>query len=146
MPRSYGVERTIDASATAVWSLLTEGGRYPEWNSSVLSIDGSIAEGETIELIAAINPKRSFKLAVSDVTPPTEDGAASMIWSDGMPLGLFKGVRTFELTKGSEGATRFSMVEVYTGPMAPIITRMIPDLADAFDQFADGLKQAAEAA
>lgn len=146
MVRRYAVECTINASAATAWALLTDAPRYPEWNASVLGITGAIVEGVTIELSAAVNPKRAFKLKVSDVSPPTEAGAASMIWSDGMPLGLFRGTRTFELAEGADGQTRFSMVEVYTGPMAPIITKMIPDLSEAFDQFADGLKQAAEAA
>ena len=32
----------------------------------------------------------------------------------------------------------------FTGPLAPLITRVIPDLSDAFEQFADGLRAAAE--
>ncbi len=35
------------------------------------------------------------------------------------------------------------MEEVYSGPLAPLITKAIPDLTESFDQFADGLKQAA---
>ena len=38
-----------------------------------------------------------------------------MTWSGGMPLGLFKGVRTFTLEPADGGATRFSMREEYTG-------------------------------
>ena len=44
-----------------------------------------------------------------------------------MPLGLFKGVRTFTLTPRG-GATRFTMREEYTGPMLPLIWRSMPDL------------------
>ena len=33
-----------------------------------------------------------------------------------MPLGLFKGVRTFTLAPGTDGSTRFTMREEYTGP------------------------------
>ncbi len=38
------------------------------------------------------------------------------------------------------------MDEVYSGPLAPLITKAIPDLTDSFAQFADGLKAAAEGA
>jgi hypothetical protein len=37
------------------------------------------------------------------------------------------------------------MEEVYSGPLAPLITRAIPDLTDSFAQFAEGLRAAAEA-
>ena len=61
-----------------------------------------------------------------------------------MPLGLFKGVRTFSLVPQLNGTTKFSMREEYTGPLLPMIWRSIPDLAPSFKQFADGLKQRAE--
>ncbi len=90
--------------------------------------------------MAKANPGRTFTLSVSDVRAPT-----TMTWSDGMPLGLFRGVRTFELTdRGS--ATEFSMREVYSGPLAGLISRSIPDMTESFEQFADGLKEAAESA
>ena len=62
-----------------------------------------------------------------------------------MPLGLFKGERTFTLEPGSDGSVEFSMREEYTGLMAPLIGRSIPDLQPAFDEFANDLKRAAEA-
>ena len=67
-----------------------------------------------------------------------------MTWSGGMPLGLFKGVRTFTLAPGSDGTTRFTMREEYSGPLLPMIWRSMPDLGPSFRQFADGLKQHAE--
>ena len=68
-----------------------------------------------------------------------------MVWSDGMPLGLFRGVRTFSLRELGDGGTAFLMQEVYSGALAGLITRAIPDLTESFAQFADGLKSAAEA-
>ena len=66
-----------------------------------------------------------------------------MTWTGGMPLGLFKGVRTFSLTPES-GGTRFKMREEYSGPLLPLIWRSMPDLQPSFDQFAAGLKAHAE--
>ena len=122
-----------------IWALLTDAARYPSWNPAVLSIDGRIAAGEKIALRAAVNPKRTFTLRVGDV-----QANRGMVWSSGMPLGLFRGVRTFRLQPDGE-RTRFSMEEVYSGPMAPMITRAIPDQTESFAQFGDGLKSAAEA-
>jgi hypothetical protein len=61
-----------------------------------------------------------------------------------MPFGLFKGARTFTLTPRQNGDVEFSMREEYTGLLAPLIGRSIPDLQPAFDEFASDLKQAAE--
>jgi hypothetical protein len=66
-----------------------------------------------------------------------------MVWWDGMPLGLFKGVRTFQITP-KDGGIEFSMEEVYSGLMAPMITKSIPDMTESFELFADGLKNEAE--
>lgn len=139
MSRGYRVERRIDAPPERVWGLLTDAASYESWNPTVLSLDGEIAEGQTIALVSEVNPKRTFKLKVSDVHPPT-----SMVWSDGMPLGLFRGARRFVAEADGGDATRFSMEELYTGPLAPLITKSIPDMIDSFERFADGLKAAAE--
>jgi hypothetical protein len=40
--------------------------------------------------------------------------------------------------------TEFAMDEVYTGPMAGMVTRSIPDLQPSFDEFAQCLKARAE--
>jgi hypothetical protein len=137
--KSYRVGRTIAAPQQVVWDLLTNAATYRDWNPAVLGIEGEISEGATIRLTSIVNPDRQFRLYVSDVDAPRR-----MVWSDGMPLGLFRGVRTFELLSQGEHVTEFTMEEVYSGLMAPLITRSIPDLTESFEKFADGLKEAAE--
>ena len=63
-----------------------------------------------------------------------------------MPLGLFRGVRTFTLAPEGVGATRFTMREAYSGPLAPLIGRSIPDLGPSFRRLAAGLKARVESA
>ena len=82
--------------------------------------------------------ERTFSLTVTSMRAP-----ARMVWSDGMPLGLFRGVRTYRLDPAGSG-TAFSMTEEFSGPLAGLITKAIPDLSESFNQFADGLKAAAE--
>ena len=66
-----------------------------------------------------------------------------MVWSGGMPLGLFKGVRTFSLSPEG-GATRLTVREEYTGPLLGMISKSMPDLGPSFNQFVAGLKSRAE--
>ncbi len=70
-----------------------------------------------------------------------------MVWTDGLPFGLFTGRRTYTIDGSDSGGgpCEFTMVEQFTGPLAGLITRAIPDLTDSFTAFADGLKAAAEA-
>lgn len=137
--RRYAVSRSIDAPASVVWGLLTDASSYARWNEAVVSIEGEIQQGSTIKLVSIADPKRTFTLKVAVGDAPHE-----LVWADGMPFGLFKGRRTFTLTdRGSRGCD-FSMVESFTGPLAGLITKAIPDLTESFDAFADGLKSAAE--
>lgn len=138
MPKSYAARRMIEASPETVWDLLTHASGYAEWNPAVVSLSGDIAVGKKIKLVSVVNPKRTFTLTVTGLDAPR-----TMVWADGMPLGLFKGVRTYTLHRRDEG-TEFSMEEVFSGPLAPLITKAIPDLTDSFEQFADGLKVASE--
>jgi hypothetical protein len=139
MPTRYHVSRHIDAPADRVWDLLTDAAGYRDWNRAVVSIEGTIAKGNTVSLVSIANPKRTFKLGVTEAVRPTR-----LVWSDGMPLGLFKGERTFRL-EALDGATEFSMTEDYTGLLAGLFTKAIPDLTPSFELFADSLKSAAEA-
>jgi hypothetical protein len=135
----YSVSVRVNARASRVWSLLTNGGDFPRWNSTVKNLDGVIAEGQAIRLVAAIAPTRTFKLRVSDVQRDKR-----MVWSDGMAP-MFKGVRTFTLEPLDDGqATQFTMTEVFSGLMLPMIAGSLPDFVPVFEQYAADLKNEAE--
>ncbi|MBI1881673.1 MAG: hypothetical protein HYR94_26140, partial [Chloroflexi bacterium] len=88
-----------------------------------------------------LSPGRAFPVKVTEFVP-----GQKMTWASGMPLGLFKGERTFPLSPQSHGAAEFTVREVFSGPLLPLIGRSIPDLTSAFEQFAAGLKNRAERA
>ena len=140
MATEYGVRREIAAPVDRVWTLLADASSYARLERVAPEHRGRDRRGRHGETCGQSNPSRTFTLRISDVHAPTR-----MTWSDGVPLGLFRGVRTFELTD-SGGATVFSMHEVYSGPLAGLISRSIPDMTESFEQFADGLKEAAESA
>ena len=137
--KSHRAEVTIEASAEAIWAILIDGASYPDWDSGVISVEGTIAAGEKITVTSEANPKRGFAVTVSEFTPNER-----MVWTGGMPLGLFQGVRSYDLSSAGEGKTTFSMREEYSGPLQPLMSRMMPDLQPSFDQFANGLKAKAE--
>ncbi len=127
----------IKASADIIMALLTNGSDFTKWNSTVISIEGQIKQGEKIKLVSKLDPKRTFNLKVSELTP------TSMVWQDGFAP-MFSGVRTFSLTTKSDGTTDFSMVEVFKGIMLPMIKGSLPEFKPNFDQYALDLKTAAE--
>ena len=138
MANEYKVTLPINAPAQRVWDLLVDAPGYKRWNSSVVIIDGEIADQKTIKLVSAVNPGRTFVLKVTAMDPPRR-----MVWSGGMPLGLFTGTRTYVIEPAA-GGSRFSMSELYTGLLSGLFFKSIPDLTDSFNQFAQGLKTAAE--
>jgi hypothetical protein len=139
--KAYEATSTIKAEPAAIWAILTDAPGYPRWDSGIARVEGRIALGERIKLYAEVSPGRAFPLRVIALEP-----GRRMVWTGGMPLGLFRGVRTFTLTPAGEGVTDFRVREEFTGPMLPLIWRSMPDLGPSFVRFAEGLKARAESA
>jgi hypothetical protein len=138
--KSYEVTSDIEANPDAIWTILTDAPRLSRWDSGIDRVEGTIAPGETIKVFSKVSPGRAFPVKVVDFMP-----GRGMRWSGGMPLGLFKGVRTFTLSPSQDSrSTRFTMREEYTGPLLPMIWKSMPDLGPSFEQFASGLKKEAE--
>ena len=137
--KSFSTSTIIQSSPESIWAILTNAAAWPEWNTTVEKVVGKIAPGEKITVFAKVSPSRAFPLKVSEFVP-----GKRMVWSGGMPLGLFKGERTYTLTD-KDGGVEFAMREEFSGLMAPLITKSIPDLQPSFDEFAAALKRRAEA-
>ncbi|MBX3187186.1 MAG: SRPBCC domain-containing protein [Labilithrix sp.] len=129
---------TIRASAEEIWALLTDAADLPRWNSTVASLGGTIELGQRLELRVSTVPDRTFKPRVTRFEP-----ARSMEWSDGTAP-MFKGVRTFTLTPNDDGSTDFTMVEVLSGVMLPLVKGSLPDFGPSFEAYAADLKREAE--
>jgi hypothetical protein len=138
--KSYEASSTIQKNPEAVWSVLTDGSKYGDWDSGIERVKGTIALGETITVYSKIAAGRAFPLKVKEFIP-----GQIMVWTGGMPFGLFKGVRTFSLEAKDQGTTRFTMREEFAGLILPLIWPSMPNLGPSFEQFANGLKVRAEA-
>ena len=128
----------IAAPPAAVWSVLADGAAWSGWDSGVDRLDGEIGPGQAITIRSKVAPGRAFPVKVTTFDAPRE-----LVFSGGMPLGLFTGTRTYRLVPTATG-TRFTMREEYSGPLVSMMWRSMPDLAPSFQQFADGLKRQAE--
>ena len=129
----------ISATPEQVWAVLGDVARYPDWDSGVERVEGRLEHGAKLKVYSEVNPGRAFPVKVAELRP-----GEAMTWRGGMPLGLFKGVRTYRLTPTGDGQTRFEMREQFSGPLLPLIARSMPDLQPSFDQFARGLKTCVE--
>ncbi|MFN8278613.1 MAG: SRPBCC domain-containing protein [Chitinophagales bacterium] len=131
--RETSVSIDIQSDPSIIWALLTNLGDFTRWNSTIVSLSGSIAEGETIRLVAKLDPKREFKLKVKQVEPEQR-----LVWGDAM------GTRTYTLKSIGAQLTNFTMHEKIGGPLFPLFSGMIPPFDEAFEQFARDLKSEAE--
>lgn len=132
------VTQEILASAEHVWKLITDAQGMVAWNSTIRSIQGEIAPGNKIQLVANIAPDRTFKLLVETPAP-----GQTMTWSDGF-WPMFRGVRTYHIEELGPSRVRFSMREVFTGLMLPMIAGSLPDFGPDFEAWVRDLKHAAE--
>ena len=137
--KSFTASIVIRAPVERIWSLLTDAERYPMWNSTVERISGRIAPGEKIAVYTKMTAGRAFPVSVTEFSANRR-----MVWSGGLPLGLFTGQRTFTLRQATDGCIEFVMHEEFRGPLARLITQSVPDLQPAFDAFAADLKRRAE--
>jgi uncharacterized protein YndB with AHSA1/START domain len=133
--RYYEATSMIAASPESVWAVLSDGAAWPSWDSGVDAVEGRIAPGETIKIRSQAAPGRTFPVKVTTFEPP-----ACLRFSGGMPFGLFRGVRSYDLAEDAGGGTAFHIREEYTGPFLGLIWRSMPDLGPSFERFAQGLK------
>lgn len=131
-----GVAIAIDAPPETIWALLTDAEGFPEWNSVVTSIEGTIAEGEKLKLRVPYADRTFTPRVVSMDAPRT------MMWADGNAV-MFRGERRFTLVPDG-GRTRFEMTEVFSGLMLPMIAGSLPDFVPTFEAYARDLKKEAE--
>jgi hypothetical protein len=137
--KSFEAGIRIEAPAEQVWQVLVDVGSYRDWDSGVDRVDGSVDLGQKLVVHATVARGRAFPVTVTELRP-----GEAMRWRGGLPLGLFTGERTFRLDPQTDGSTEFTMREEYTGPLAGLMGRTIPDLNPSFRQFAAGLKARAE--
>ncbi|MEZ5284799.1 MAG: SRPBCC domain-containing protein [Vicinamibacterales bacterium] len=136
--QTFEVRRTIKAPPARVWARLTDAPALVSGDLGILRLEGRIAPGERLSLTSEAAPRRAFVLHVHEFAPERR-----MVWTGGLPLGLFTGVREFTLSPSTQG-TEFHMRETFRGPLAGLIGRTMPDLTPSFEKFADGLRAMAE--
>jgi uncharacterized protein YndB with AHSA1/START domain len=131
--RETAISIDIQADKSIIWALLTNASDYPRWNSTVISIDGTVTKGGKIQLKSTLDPKRVFNLSVKEFEADNR-----LVWGGAM------GKRVYTLKSIGNGLTNFSMNEKIGGPIFPLFAKMIPPFDKSFEQFASDLKKEAE--
>jgi hypothetical protein len=141
--KEYTATSSIRATPEAVWAILTDGPRYADWNPEINRVDRRIALGEKIQAHVVLHGGvvRPVSVRVTAFEPMRR-----MVWTGGLPLGLFTGKRTFTITPRDGGIVEFTMHLQFSGPLSPLIANSLGDRQPDIDAFAAGLKTRAEQA
>jgi len=142
MKHCLRTEAHIEASPDAVWKILTDLERYPEWNPFVVSSRGTVAVGRTLtnRLRPTAGRTRTFTPTVTVVDPPR-----TFEWLGHLGVrGIFDGRHRFELTATPTG-TRLTQLEQFSGLLVRFMRRSLDrDTASSFDAMNNALKARAE--
>lgn len=130
--RTTSISQIIHANSSVVWNLITNANDFARWNSTIVSIEGEIKQGQKIALKSTLDESRVFKLKVKETIPNKK-----LVWGDAM------GSRIFTL-EANETSTLFTMSETIGGPIFPLFASKIPSFDASFEQFTADLKQEAE--
>jgi hypothetical protein len=128
----------IDAPPTAVWAVLADLSRYPEWNPLFREASGQLAAGERITL-RAVNPANGRVMTVKAKILAADPGA-ELRWASSLP-GIMSGEHSFVLTP-LDGGTRLVQAEIYGGLLAATVS--VPRTETSFQALNEALRQRAE--
>jgi hypothetical protein len=135
---SIAVANCIEAPAARVWTLLTDLKAQARWNSTLVSIEGTVARGGRVTFAVPEAPRQTFSPTIVRY-----DEGRSMVWR--VSVGpLLVSERTYRLTPLPDGSTEFSVDEVFRGPALPLVVRTFPDFGRMFERTAADLKAEAE--
>jgi hypothetical protein len=129
----------IDAPPEAVWAVLTDLGRYREWNPLFREASGQVAAGNRITLrtVLANGREMTVKPKISIAEP-----GAELRWAAGLP-GLMGGEHSFVLTPAT-GGTQLVQSEIYRGLVVGLAGKTLAGLEASFRALNEALKKRAE--
>lgn len=141
--REIKTQISIDASAELVWSLLTDFGRYAEWNPFVTEATGHVEVGQRLRI--RIEPPGGRAMTFSPVVVRASV-ARELRWIGRLVVpGLFDGEHIFEIQPTSETSVLLHHREEFRGILVPMLWDGIHRSTKAgFEEMNRALKQMAE--
>lgn len=135
---SVEAETLINAPSSTVWDVITDARNYTVWESGIIHFRGELRNGGTIRIRTRTGGNRTVRLRVQQL--PGE----VMTWTQGLPLGLLTGVRTFTLERLG-GMTHLRVREEFTGPLCGLLLwEFASDTQQAFIEYVNAVRKRAE--
>jgi hypothetical protein len=131
----------IDAPPAAVWAVLTDLGRYQEWNPLFRQASGQVVAGNRITL-RSVHPANGRLMTVKPKITVADPGV-ELRWTSSLP-GIMSGEHSFTLSP-AEGGTRLVQSETFRGLLVAFSGKTIARAEDSFRGLNEALKKRAEA-
>ena len=131
----------ISAPPLAVWAVLTDLSRYPEWNPLFREASGEIAVGERIRL-RSVHPASGRLMTVKPRIVTAEPGV-ELRWASSLP-GIMSGEHAFALSPAG-GGTRLDQSESFRGLLVPFSGKILARAEAGFRALNEAIKKRAEA-
>lgn len=130
----------IDAPPMAVWALLTDLGRYREWNPLFREASSQVAVGNRITLRSA-HPVSGRLMTVKPKITAADPGT-ELRWASSLP-GIMSGEHSFALTP-ADGGTRLTQSETFRGLLVAFSGKTLARTEASFRTLNEALKKRAE--
>ncbi len=141
--KELSAEIEIEAPAERVWKVLTDFGKFPEWNPFIRQIGGETRVGARLQVRIGASGTRamSFTPKMLNVNPNRE-----LRWLGRLLIpGLFNGEHSFTIEPLGEKRVRFVQREKFTGILVPFMARSLDrDAKRGFEEMNHALKERAE--
>jgi len=139
--KAFSASIDIGAPPTEVWAILTDLGRYHEWNPLFVEAAGDVAVGQRITLRSR-HPANGRVMTVKPTITAVEPGT-ELRWASSLP-GVISGEHSFILS-ATEGGTRLVQAETFRGLLARFSGKTWANADASFRALNEALKERAEA-
>ena len=130
----------IGAPPMTVWAVLTDLGRYPEWNPLFREASGEVAVGNRITL-RSVHPANGRMMTVKPKITVADPGA-ELRWESSLP-GIISGEHRFTLTP-ADGGTRLEQSETFRGLLTAFSGKTFARAEVSFQGLNEALKKRVE--
>jgi hypothetical protein len=138
--KHISTEISIDAPADAVWAVLTDFGKYPEWNPFIVRVSGDIKKGGTLEV--TFHTKGSDPVVFTPTVLLNEKNSIFQWEGRLLVPGIFTGRHTFRLVSIGPAKTRLVQEEDFNGILVPFFS--FTSTEDGFSLMNSELKKRVE--
>ena len=110
----------VSAPASAVWDVLKDIERWPEWTDLYPQVEGALRIGGLISVTEQIpgGAPQALRPTIIDWVPDSQ-----ILWKAASSRGLIKRTRYFEIEGLTDTGCIFSNGEIYTGLMTRYVSR-----------------------